>query len=333
MLACALALLPAAAPASTLDRAGLIRLSASVVRVEAARAQGGYSLGSGVVVGPGKVATNCHVTREGRTIHVVRGGQRWPADGQASDPHHDLCVLSVPLLEAPAVPLGDTHALQPGERVSAVGFTGGMGLQHSAGKVVARHRLDSAEVIQSTNWFNSGASGGGLFDGSQRLVGILTFRLRGSHAHYYAASVEWLQPLLDDGALRSVQPLTGSEAPFWEQPLPDQPRFLQAAVYEREQRWEDLDALATAWAEEDTTDAQPWVVRGLAQQELGRWPAAQASLEQALAIEPASRSALLRLGLLHAAQGRIDSARALLLRLQRLHSELAAELGRAIEGR
>lgn len=319
-------------PAWAIDGAELVQLGGSIVKIEAVRQQGGYALGSGVVVAPDKVATNCHVTRDGREVRVLRGGLRYTAEAQASDLRHDLCVLSVPQLGAPAVAVApdDAQPLQPGQTVSAIGFTGGIALQRSSGEVVALHRLDGAQVIQSTNWFNSGASGGGLFDETQQLVGLLTFRMRGTQAHYYAAPVAWLLPLLRDDAMRPVAPLARTEAPFWERPAGDQPRFLQAAVFEQEQRWQDLDALAIAWAREDRADAQPWLVRGRAQQQLGRLPAAQKSLEQALAIDPASRSALLQLGLLHAAQGHFDTAQALLLRLQSLRSELAGALDRAI---
>lgn len=319
-------------PARALDGAELVQVGGSIVKIETVRQQGGYALGSGVVVAPDKVATNCHVTRDGREIRVLRGGLRFTAEAQASDLRHDLCVLSVPQLGAPAVAVApeDAQPLQPGQSVSAIGFTGGIALQRSGGEVVALHRLDGAQVIQSTNWFNSGASGGGLFDETQQLVGLLTFRMRGTQAHYYAAPVAWLRPLLRDDALRPVAPLGRVDAPFWEQPAGEQPRFLQAAVFEREHRWQDLDALAAAWAREDRSDAQPWLVRGLAQQQLGRLPAAQKALEQALAIDPGSRSALLQLGLLHASQGHFDTAQALLLRLQSLRSELAGALDRAI---
>lgn len=331
-LAAPLAWAALAGPAPALEGAGLVETGASIVKVEVLREQGGYALGSGVVVADDKVVTNCHVTRDGATINVLRGGLRHAASAQASDLRHDLCVLAVPGLRAPAVPLAapDAQPLQPGQPVSAIGFTGGQQLQHSPGAVVALHRLDGAQVIQCSNWFTSGASGGGLFDDTGRLVGVLTFRLRGGAAHYFAAPVAWLRPLLRDDALQPIAPLRGERPPFWELPADAQPRFLQAAVFERERRWPELDALGAAWAREDRQDAQPWVLRGLAQQQLGRLPAAQQALEQAVRIEPASQIALLRLGLVHAAQGHLERAQALLLRLQSLRSELAAELDRAI---
>lgn len=320
-----------AAPAAhALEGAALVQVGQSIVKVEALRTQGGYSLGSGVVVAEDRVVTNCHVTRDAGQVNVLRGGLRYTADAQASDPLHDLCVLAVPRLGAPAVVLAE-QAPQPGQSVSAIGFTGGQGLQHSPGQVVALHRYDGAQVIQSTNWFTSGASGGGLFTDRQQLVGVLTFRLRGGNAHYFSAPVDWLRPLLAEGALEPIAPLRAPREAFWEQPVAAQPRFLQAAVFARERRWQELDSYASTWAREDQTDAQPWLMRGLAQQEMGRLPTAQRYIERALSIEPASRIALLRLGLVHVAQGHIDKARAVLLKLQSLRSDLAGELDRALD--
>lgn len=324
-----LALLAAPA-AQALEGADLVQVGQSIVKVEVLRTQGGYSLGSGVVVDDDRVVTNCHVTRDATQVTVLRGGLRYTAQAQAADTLHDLCVLAVPRLGAPAVALDD-QPLQPGQTVSAIGFTGGQGLQHSPGQVVALHRYDGAQVIQSTNWFTSGASGGGLFTDTRQLAGVLTFRLRGGNAHYFSAPVAWLRPLLAEGALQPIAPLREAGVAFWEQPVTAQPRFLQAAVFAREHRWQELDSYASTWAREDQGDAQPWLMRGLAQQEQGRLPTAQRYIERALSIEPASRIALLRLGLVHLAQGHIDKAKAVLLKLQSLRSDLAGELDRALD--
>ena len=40
------------------DRAAFVRLGGSVLKIEVIRVQGGYSLGSGVIVGAHKVVTN-----------------------------------------------------------------------------------------------------------------------------------------------------------------------------------------------------------------------------------------------------------------------------------
>mgnify|MGYP001358270922 CR=1 FL=1 len=112
--------LPAAMPVwADVDREEVIALSASVLKVEALRAQGGVSLGSGVVVAPEKVFTNCHVTRDAVKVDVLRGGVCWRAASQMSDVDHDLCLLRVPGLQGRVVTLGQADRLKPGCLCSA----------------------------------------------------------------------------------------------------------------------------------------------------------------------------------------------------------------------
>ena len=83
-----------------IDQSRLLGLSASVLKIESLRVQGGFSLGTGVVVAPERLVTNCHVTHDALKINVLRGGQRWLAVSQRSDVGHDLCLLRVPGLKA-----------------------------------------------------------------------------------------------------------------------------------------------------------------------------------------------------------------------------------------
>jgi len=275
--------------AAALDPGTLIRLSTSVLKVEVIRAQGGYSLGSGVVVGTDSVVTNCHVTRDARQIAVLLGGQRLPAQSQRVDAHHDLCLLNVRgVAGARAVPLGQAAI---GQAVTAVGHTAGA-LQSSVGEVLALHRLDGGRVIQSTNYFNSGASGGGLFDADSRLVGILSFRLRGAAGHYFAMPSEWLaRQLRTPGGEQAIGPRTGGELAFWEQPLEAQPFFLRAAVLENDGNWRALQPLAAEWLRHDLSDPEPWYLLGLALDRQDLPGEARHALECSLAIAPDFESA------------------------------------------
>jgi len=327
---CLLLSLLAGSAAAAPDRATLVQLTTSVWKIEVQRAQGGYSLGSGVALAADQVLTNCHVTRDAQAVHVLRGGTRWRALAQAVDAEHDLCLLQVPGLGATALALGRSSTLQPGQPVSAFGYTRGLELQHSEGEVVALHRLDGGRVIQSSNAFTSGASGGGLFDDELRLVGILTFRLRGGAAHYFSAPIEWALPLRD-GRFTTVQPIARDLLAYWQQPAAEQPNFLRAAVLERESRWDELEGLAFNWTRVAADDPQPWYLHGLALGGLQRWPESQRALEQAVQLEPSSQLAWFRLGLLHTQQGQLDRARQVRGRLEGLKSGLAAELGRAID--
>jgi serine protease Do len=279
-----------------LDPGTLVRLSTSVLKVEAIRLRGGYSLGSGVVVGADRVATNCHVTRDAREIAVLQGGRRMPVQSQDVDAYHDLCMLHVPGIDGErAVRFGPPDGLTVGQSVIGVGHTAGA-LHSSVGKVLALHRMDGGRVIQSSNYFNSGASGGGLFDGEFRLVGILSFRLRGGALHYFAVPTEWLaRPLQDEQRLNAEgRPARGPLA-FWEQPLDVQPLFLRAAVLENEGDWRALQPLAADWTRHDASDPEPWYLLGLALARQGVPGEARRALECALAISPDLESARIEL--------------------------------------
>ncbi len=288
-----------------MDRAALFKLSSSVLKIEARRAQGGLSLGSGVVVGAETIVTNCHVTHDALSVSVLRGSARWIADLQRTDADHDLCVLHVPGLEGDAVTLGRAERLAPGQTVTALGYTGGLGIQNSVGAVMGLHRLDGAHVIRSSNWFSSGASGGGLFDADLRLVGILTFRLRGGEAHYFSAPAEWVQALLagpPGEGFRAIEPDRSSTLAYWQRPIAEQPRFLKAALLQRDDRWPELATLSDEWTRADATDPEPWYLMGVALDQMDQLPQAQRALECSLAIEPASVAARERLAPLYLRQ-------------------------------
>jgi serine protease Do len=293
LLALLAGLLPLA-PATALDQAAFIAMGASVLRVEVPRADGRLSIGSGVAVAPERIVTNCHVTRDARSIQVVRGAARWSVFAQSSDLDRDLCLLQVPGLQARTVPLGRAADLSVGQPVTALGYTGGIGMQNSRGEVIELHRHDGARVIQTSNRFNSGASGGGLFDDDGRLVGILTFRLRGGAEHYFAAPVEWVQRLLanpDPASFEAVAPLESPQRAFWERSATAQPRFLQAAVLRRDYKWSELAMVAIAWLRADAADGEPWYLLGVALEHLHQPIAARLALECALRVEPTPRAA------------------------------------------
>lgn len=277
---------------AALDQADYVSIAASVLRVEAPRQRGGYALGSAVAVSPDQVVTNCHVTRDALAVHILRGGLRYSAASQSSDVTRDLCLLEVPGLDARPVKLGRAAELTPGQPVTALGYTGGVGIQNSGGEVVQLHRHDGGRVIQSSNFFNSGASGGGLFDDEGRLVGILTFRLRGGQAHYFSAPVEWVLQMMKDSArgnFRQVMPLDTRQLPYWQTGPSQQPRFLQAAALAGTQRWAELEKLARDWTKLEPEDGEPWYLLGLALDRQGRAADARHALQCSLELEPARR--------------------------------------------
>jgi hypothetical protein len=327
-----LAALCATAGAEPMDRAALLRLAPSVLKIEALGAGGRYQLGSGVIVGDGKVVTNCHVTRHAERISVAKNGVRWPVSAQAADALRDLCLLRVPGIAGDAAAIVHADSLKLGQPLMAIGYTGGATLQTSGGSIVALHEWSGSKVIQSSNWFNSGASGGGLFNAEGALVGILTFRLRGGAAHYFAAPADWLLGRLEDE--RRYQPVAPlADQAFWEEPPERQPWFLQAAALEQAHSWEPLARLAETWARQADEDPEPAYLLGVAYDGLGRTEASLEALRRCLALEPGFSRGWSRLADIYKRQGRLDDARAALHSLAALDPERASELSNELETR
>src|SRR5688572_5465912 len=154
------------------------------------------SQGSGVVVAPGKVITNCHVLEKVRFIFIQRENVLYGAKLEHADVSRDICQLEVKNLNAPAAPLGSARDLKVGQKVYALGNPLGLEGTFSEGIVSALRGPDGKEpLIQTTAPFTSGSSGGGLFDSEGRLVGITTFIHRGSGNINFAVPVEWVREI------------------------------------------------------------------------------------------------------------------------------------------
>ncbi len=317
--------------ADVVSRERLVELSGSVLRIEVRRAQGGYGFGSGVVLPGQRIATNCHVTRDGVAVHVLRGGARWPARTQAALPELDLCVLHVPDLVGTPVALVEPGSLAVGQPVAAMGYMVGAPTPSvSDGIVMDLHQHRGGDVIQSSTGFVSGASGGGLFDRKGALAGILTFRLRGGEAHYFAAPVAWLGPLLADASRYGpLAPLPPSMS-YWELGADAQPRFLRAVSLAHAKAWDRLLGLAAGWVRDDDQEPHAHYWQGLALQRLARPDDAVLSLERAVGLAPRWDAPLESLGLTEVERGRFAAARSILERLQPLSAAGADRLRRAV---
>jgi serine protease Do len=163
------------------------------VRVVASGGPGGAtSQGSGVVIERGTVVTNCHVIARGISVTVRVGADTYAASTLVSDEELDLCSLSVPGLTAPAVNIGSIGSLRIGQRVYAVGTPYGLDLTISEGIVSSLREVPAGKVIQTTAPISPGSSGGGLFNLSGELVGIMTFQHRYGQNLNFAHPAEWI---------------------------------------------------------------------------------------------------------------------------------------------
>ena len=239
MLVPAALLATVALPASALDGFEVYRNARPhMLQLVGVSATGRYHVGSGVALPNGTVVTNCHVTLQARRVQLFLGGSGQSAALEAATVAHDLCALYFPELKREGATLGATRDLSLGDPVYAVGYNAGKGLTYQPGKIEELYEHEGGMVIRTTAAFTHGASGGGLFDRSGRLVGILTFfRVSKDKTDYFAVPVEWLKDL-EDVPAQAVAPLEG--VPFWADQMGRQPAFLQAGALEADERWDEL---------------------------------------------------------------------------------------------
>lgn len=207
-----------------------------------------------------------------------------------------------------------------------MGFTGGTGISLRFGHVLALHSLDTAHVIESDTAFTSGASGGGLFDASGALVGLLTFRLSGSRGNYYSLPVEWIGWYLpSEDQWIEVAPLRGARA-FWQRDAESLPYFMRIAALDAEGRWDALLDLAERWSSASPRDAEPLLVRGKTLQKLNRPDAAVVAFNAALRLTPDDPDAWYGLAFAYAALGDETASRGAQAKLEVLNESMATDL-------
>ena len=304
------------------------RLAATVVKIEAHNPNGSTSIGSAVMVAPGKLVTSCHVTRNANSIDVIKSGLRWNAQKQQGDVAHDLCLLYVPSASAPVAQLG-SGKLKVGQQVYAIGYVGGLGPRFSAGKVRALYGYDGGKVIQTTTPFRSGASGGGLFDEQGRLIGIVAFLSRLDQTYHFSLPVSWITSSLALNKAEDVAPLPENGRAFWQESVERQPFFLQAAALEAAEEWSELLKLAGNWSSSEKNNADSWLALGKAYYHLHQHDRAIAAYRQAIAVERDYPEAWYNLGLVYLEQRSQNEFEEVSKTLSELDQELEEELAKA----
>lgn len=156
----------------------------SMVVVRSADAQG-----SGVVIRPNLVATNCHVVDKGGKILVYKAENRrantnspYPASIYRADVKRDFCLLSVEGLWGIPVSVRKFDTIVVGEDVYALGAPLGLDLSLSSGVVSQLRSGKASRYIQTDVAISPGSSGGGLFDRKGNLIGITTIKITGGSA-------------------------------------------------------------------------------------------------------------------------------------------------------
>jgi len=139
------------------------------------------AFGSGVVVGPHTLVTNKHVLVMGSRVTVKTATDKeLLAKLTCSYPDQDIVQLEVPDLNAPAVPTRPSKSLEVGERVYAIGSPDALEKSLSEGLISGLRWQGDVCHIQTSVQTLHGSSGGGLFDGHGKLIGLTTISIEGA---------------------------------------------------------------------------------------------------------------------------------------------------------
>lgn len=259
----ALCAVPAAAaddtPPGLLER---VPVAARTVFQLYAKSDRGTSSGSAVMVGPGLLATSCHVLNDATQAVVLQSGDALQVSLVAADWRRDLCILKSDVIDTRAAPLMPASQVRKNDVVFSLGFTAGR-FAYDLGEVRQLYAMDGSRVLRGSAAFAAGASGGGLFDAEGRLVGILTFyKLSSDKSMFFAIPADWVPEVLAGG----VQPKTADARPFWADASDARLPFLQAVQYEHEGRWDALAQHAQLWLarEPDAPEARDTLEQALA---------------------------------------------------------------------
>ncbi len=139
--------------------------------------------GSGFVIDEkGYILTNFHVVQEAQSIEVVLGDQsRYPGKFIGADPRNDVALVKIDPKgkQLSVLALGDSSALQVGQKVLAIGNPFGFQSTLTTGVVSALGRTVQTsqttvidEAIQTDAAINRGNSGGPLINTRGEVIGI-----------------------------------------------------------------------------------------------------------------------------------------------------------------
>lgn len=167
--------------------------SKSVVTIVAVDSRGqAIGLGSGVVVRPQLLTTNCHVLKNADAAAVMYQGQRYAAKVVDSMVDRDLCLLSVEGLPAQVVQTGSTNNVRVGQKVFALGAPHGLELTFSEGMISSLRQTKDSPIIQTTAPISPGSSGGALLSKDGTLIGITTMQMIQGQNLNFAIPVDWV---------------------------------------------------------------------------------------------------------------------------------------------
>jgi serine protease Do len=297
------------------DMVDTLELGHSIVMVTTAMPDGSNGRGSGVVVSPEYVATNCHVIANSNGANIAKFRDGYQPKGLKANWRRDICLLKFDPLPFKPIPMRESKTLQYEEEVFSLSFPAASPVpQPSYGTIKGIYAYDNGLIVRSNASFSMGSSGGALFDQKFNLIGLTTFKSPGHHAFYYSLPVEWIKELMETPEVTSLKT---EEVPFWALPMEQRPFFMQVVIPYQNQEWATLKVIASRWTEKEPHSADAWYFLGLAEEGLLEFAQAENDLKKAYALNSRDLDAMLALSRIAFVQNNVSA-------LESLHPAVSA---------
>jgi serine protease Do len=163
--------------------------------------------GSGWIISKdGLIVTNNHVVEGASNVTVtLEDGREYDATAVHTDPFTDLAIVQIDAKNLPALSVGDSSIMRPGDWVIAIGNSLGLGISATKGIVSAMGvsiTTESGELynlIQTDAAINPGNSGGPLVNLAGEVIGISSAKVSevGVEGMGYAISTQEALPILN----------------------------------------------------------------------------------------------------------------------------------------
>src|SRR5262245_37514712 len=137
--------------------------------------------GAGVIWrSDGQLVTNSHVASGDRADVVLADGRKYEGVVKARHRSRDLAIVKIDADELPAIEVGDSSTVRPGQLAFAIGHPFGLrnavtaGIIVAAGQAITDEGPQTGDHLQADVALGPGNSGGPLVDAWGRVIGINT---------------------------------------------------------------------------------------------------------------------------------------------------------------
>lgn len=172
----------------------------------APKAKRASATGSGFVIrSDGYILTNAHLVKGATDIRVSLTDKRsFEAEVVGVDSFSDLAVLKINASELPALKLGSSEKLRPGEFAIAIGSPLGfdhtvtLGIISAVGRTIANPNTGNANFIQTDAAINPGNSGGPLLNLRGEAIGVNTAMQADAQNIGFSTPIDLARSVSDD---------------------------------------------------------------------------------------------------------------------------------------